>query len=232
TFVTLQIYKDMIDKKIKNNKVKAIKLRYIDAIPTILLNQLENKNIKVFRNDKIDIPIILLFGYWGPQKDLEFALNTLNEIKKDGFEFYLKLSGEINNHFKDYRKIYYELIEKYKGIIRELKGYVEEREILNLFTSVDLLLLTYNTPGGFSGVLDLAITFDLPVICIDFPEYREQAKGHTNVILVGREDFKDAVKDFIVKFKPVQSKTINVKEKIEEGIKNVNEIIKHTIEYV
>jgi glycosyltransferase involved in cell wall biosynthesis len=217
----------MIDKKIKNNKVKAIKLRYIDAIPTILLNQLENKNIKVFRNDKIDIPIILLFGYWGPQKDLEFALNTLNEIKKDGFEFYLKLSGEINNHFKDYRKRYYELIEKYKGIIRELKGYVEEREILNLFTSVDLLLLTYNTPGGFSGVLDLAITFDLPVICIDFPEYREQAKGHTNVILVKREDFKDAVKDFIIKFKPVQSKTINVKEKINESKVYIKEIFEN-----
>jgi glycosyltransferase involved in cell wall biosynthesis len=227
TLVTLQLYKDMIDKKIKNNKVKAIKIKYIDAIPTILLNQLENENINVSRNDKVDIPIILLFGYWGPQKDLEFALNTLNEIKKEGFEFYLILSGGINNHFKDYKKKYDELVEKYKGIIKELDGFVVERNILNLFTSVDLLILSYNTPGGFSAVLDIANTFDLPVIGIDFPEYREQAKDQKNVILVKREDFKDAIKDFIVKFKPVQSKTINVKEKINESKVYINEIFEN-----
>ncbi len=232
TFVTLQLYKDMIDQKIKNNKVKAIKIKYIEAIPTILLNQLENKNINVSRKDKIDKPIILLYGYWGPQKDLEFALNTLSKIREEGCEFYLIISGGINNHFKDYKKKYDELVEKYKGIIKELDGFVVERNILNLFTSVDLLILSYNTPGGFSAVLDIANTFDLPVIGIDFPEYREQAKDQKNVILVKREDFKDAIKDFIVKFKPVQSKTINVKEKINESIKNIGEIIKHTDRYL
>jgi glycosyltransferase involved in cell wall biosynthesis len=198
TFVTLQIYKDMIDQKIKNNRVLAIKIKYIEAIPTILLNQLENKNINVSRKNKIDKPIILLYGYWGPQKDLEFALNTLSKIREEGCEFYLIISGGINNHFKDYKKKYLELIEKYKIIINEIKGFINEKDIVNLFISVDLLLLSYNSSGGSSGVLNQAIFFDVPTIGIEFPEYREQAKGHDNVILVKREDFKDAVKDFII----------------------------------
>jgi glycosyltransferase involved in cell wall biosynthesis len=232
TFVTLQIYKDMIDQKIKNNRVLAIKIKYIEAIPTILLNQLENKNINVSCKNKIDKPIILLYGYWGPQKDLEFALNTLSKIREEGCEFYLIISGGINNHFKDYKKKYLELIEKYKIIINEIKGFINEKDIVNLFISVDLLLLSYNSSGGSSGVLNQAIFFEVPTIGIEFPEYVEQAKDQKNVILVKREDFKDAVKDFIIKFKPVQSKTINVKEKINESIKNVNEIIKHTDRYL
>ncbi|MEM3754041.1 MAG: hypothetical protein QW778_05600 [Candidatus Micrarchaeaceae archaeon] len=222
TFVLLQFYKEIIDQKIKNNKVNAIKIEYLECIPTILLNQLENEDIIVSRKDKIDKPIILLYGYWGPQKDLEFALKTLYEIRKEGFKFYLVIGGGINNHFKDYKKKYDALIEKYKDIINEVKGFVEEREIVNLFTSADLLLLSYNAPGGWSGVLEQAIFFEIPVIGIEFPEYKEQAEGHDSVILVKKDNFKNAIKDFIINFKPVQSKIINVKDKLDKSVKYIN----------
>jgi len=226
TFVTLQLYKTIIDKKIKKNRVKAIKIENIEAIPTLLLNELEEKNIEIEYNN--DLPRILLYGYWGPQKDLEFALNTLNQLKKEGYNFNLIISGGINNHFKEYQIKYNKLIEKYKDIIKELKGYVSEKDLVNLFKSADLLLLSYATSGGWSAVLDQAIFFEVPVIGIEFPEYVEQAKGYENVILVKREYFKNAIKDFIVNFKNERSKTINVKEKIEKSIKYLNEIIKST----
>jgi len=224
TFVTLQLYKNIIDKKIKKNRVNAIKIEYIEAIPTLLLNGMEEKSIELQYNK--DIPRILLYGYWGPQKDLEFALNTLNELKKEGYNFNLVISGGINNHFKDYQKKYNELIEKYKSIINELKGYVEEKDILDIFKTADLLLLPYSASGGWSGVLSQAIFFEISVIGIEFPEYIEEAKGYENVILVKREDFKNAIRDFLDNFKNGRSKTINVKEKIEKSIKYLNEIIK------
>ena len=216
TFVTLQLYKNIIDKKIKKNNVKVIKWEYCDVIPTLLLNNLEEKSIELKFNN--DLPRILLYGYWGPQKDLEFALKTLNELKKDGYNFNLVISGGINHHFKNYQKKFNELIERYKGIINELKGYVEEKDIVDMFKSVDLLLLPYSASGGWSGVLSQAIFFEISVIGIEFPEYIEEAKGHENVILVKREDFKNAIKDFIINFKNERYKIIKVKEKIENSV--------------
>jgi len=227
TFVTLELYKNIIDKKIKKNRVNAIKIEYIEAIPTLLLNGMEEKSIELQYNK--DIPRILLYGYWGPQKNLEFALNTLNELKKEGYNFNLVISGGINHHFKNYQKKFNELIERYKGIINELKGYVEEKDIVDMFKSVDLLLLPYSAPGGWSGVLSQAIFFEISVIGIEFPEYIEEAKGYGNVILVKREDFKNAIRDFLDDFKPLRSKTINVKEKIEKNVKYLNDLIKSRV---
>jgi len=227
TYVPLDLYKNILDKEVKKNNVKTIKIEFTEAIPTLLLNKVEEENIKVEHNN--NFPRILLYGYWGPQKDLSFALNTLNELKKEGYNFNLILGGGINNHFKDYQRKYNELIEKYKDIINELKGYVEEKDLLDMFKSSDLVLLPYATSGGYSGVLSLSIFFELPVIGIVFPEYLEQSKGHENVILVKREDFKNAIRDFLDNFKNGRSKTINVKEKIEKSVKYLNDLIKSRV---
>ena len=196
------------------------------AIPTLLLNGME-KSIELQYNKNISRN--LLYSFWNPQKDLEFALNTLNELKKEGYNFNLVISGGINKHFKDYQKKFNEIIERYKGIINELKGYVEEKDIVDMFKTADLLLLPYSASGGLSGVLSQAIFFEILVIGIEFPEYIEEAKGHENVILVKRDDFKNAIRDFLDNFKPGKSKTINVKEKIEKNVKYLNDLIKSRV---
>ena len=40
-----------------------------------------------------DLPQILLHGFWGPQKNIEFALQTLKSLKDSNYKFNLIISG-------------------------------------------------------------------------------------------------------------------------------------------
>jgi len=231
TFFTLKFYKEIVDKKIKKSKVKYLNFKYIEAIPTIILNNLENEETFDFKKSS-KVPNILLFGYWGPQKNLELILNILKRIDDNGYKFNLTIAGGVNIHFKNYKMIFKKLIEKNKDIINELKGYVNEKDILNLFLKTDILILPYTTPGGWSAILDQAAFFDLTVAAIEFPEYIEQANNYNNknIYLIKDKDLEDFLINFIKNFKNNENKKIYIKYKIEEGLKSINKIIEKIIE--
>jgi hypothetical protein len=94
----------------------------------------------------------------------------------------------MNHHFPEYEKHFREILDRY-NFASCYKGPVTEKEIFILFTTSDLLLLPYNTPGGHSGTLEQAIFFQVPTIAIDFPEYREQAQGKNFVTLCQPDSF-------------------------------------------
>ena len=92
----------MLKQKVKKNKVLGIlKSDYIDSIFTIYLNgKINEKSMESTIN--IDFPVILLHGFWGPQKNIEFALETLKSLKDNNYKFHLIISGGINVHFPKY----------------------------------------------------------------------------------------------------------------------------------
>jgi glycosyltransferase involved in cell wall biosynthesis len=191
TFVLLKIYKERIHSALKNDKVRYLNAKYLDAIPTVFLNHMQEIDVIAVKRDK-KIPTVLLHGSWGPQKNIDLAIETLDRIRKDGYGFNLIITGGINHHFPEYEKHFMEILDRY-NFSGCYKGPVTEKEIFILFTTSDLLLLPYNTPGGLSGVLEQAKFFEIPTIAIDFPEYREQTQGKNFVTLCQPDSFYSEV---------------------------------------
>lgn len=224
TFVFLQLYKDEITRKIGENKLRVLNGRYLEAMATVYLNGFYcNDYFTLPKRDQL--PMILMHGSWGPQKNIELGLSALNELKKEGFFFNLIISGGINHHFEEYEKQFNRLLEKSYEIVKQYLGFVSETEILNLFIRADLLILPYNTPGGHSAVLEQAIFFEVPTIAIDFPEFREQTEGIDFVRLIdSRDSLKLIAKEFLQNGSTRNSK-LNVKEKIELAVCNIQKLL-------
>ena len=222
TFVLLDLYKERIDKSIRKNKVRVLKFRYIESVPTIYLNG--KMTLECLNVEKASTPIVLMHGFWGPQKNFELGLSALKYLKEQGSKFKLVISGGINHHFPDYERKFNELLNSYSDIIDEYLGPVSEADIMNIFLNANLLLLPYNAPGGLSGVLEHAIFFEVPTVAIDFPEYREQAKGIGFVRLIDSNvNIKLNAKDLLMG--PNRNSSIKIREKIEKAVRNLQELI-------
>ncbi|MEM0136512.1 MAG: glycosyltransferase [Thermoplasmatales archaeon] len=186
---------------------------YINGKMTEELHHVEN-----------DLPVILMHGNWGPQKNLELGLSSLRKLKQSGKNFKLIISGGINHHFPSYEKIFNDLIQQYSDVIGSYVGYVKEKDIMELFLQADLVMLPYNTPGGHSGVLEQAIFFEVPTVAISFPEYLEQATNSKNVLLSPKEEYEDNLKKLFNSFP--NEKVIKAKYKISYCLEQLSVLVK------
>jgi len=225
TFFFLELYKQRIDDAIGKNLVKVLNARYFEAIATVFLNN--SQNLEFFNRNVNKIPVVLLHGSWGPQKNLELGLETMRKLKENGLYFHVIISGGINHHFPGYEKEFYDLLNRYKDVVDEYLGRVPEKGIMELFLRSDVVLLPYNTPGGHSGVLEQAMFFEVPTVAINFPEYREQSKGEDFVRFAeGEKEFLDCVRSALVEFeRRGETMPIPVKEKIKYSENNVRNLI-------
>ena len=220
TFVLLDLYKQRITRKIGLNKVKVMKGNYLEAITSVYINSKMTEKLHRVVNSP---PVILMHGSWGPQKNLELGLASLRELKLSGKNFRLIVSGEINHHFSGYEKRFNDLIQQYSDIIDTYKGYVREKDIIELFLSAEIVVLPYNTPGGHSGVLEQAIFFDVPTVAINFPEYEEQITNLKNVVLSSTEEFHGNLKKLFDTSS--NDGLVEVKDKISYSTKNVSVLL-------
>lgn len=221
TFVLLKIYKDQIHTALKKDKVRYLNAKYLEAIATVFLNNMHGMDIISLGKDK-NIPNILLHGSWGPQKNIELGIETLDRIRKDGVDFNLVITGGMNHHFPEYEKHFMEILDKY-NFAECYKGPVTEKEIFTLFTTSDMLLLPYNTPGGHSGVLEQAMFFEVPTIAIDFPEYREQSEGVEFIRLTSLENFYISTKGSLQI--NLGSRDMHIKLKLKGAVSNFKTLL-------
>jgi len=221
TFFFLELYKQRIDDAIGKNLVKVLNARYFEAIATVFLNN--SQNLEFISRTVNKIPVVLLHGSWGPQKNLELGLETMRKLKENGLNFHVIISGGINHHFPGYEKEFYDLLNRYKDVVGEYLGRVPEKGIMELFLRSDVVLLPYNTPGGHSGVLEQALFFEVPTIAIDFPEYREQVRGFSFVHLSSRNDFYDNVVRALNR-NPSNDK-ISIGSKMSVAVHNLKELL-------
>lgn len=195
TFVLLDLYKERITSKIGLNKVTVMKGTYLEAVTSVYINGKMTEELHHVENDS---PVILMHGFWGPQKNLELGLKALHKLKLSGKKFKLIISGGINHHFPYYEKRFNELIRQYSDIISAYMGCTKEKDIMDQFLNADLIVLPYNTPGGHSAVLEQALFFEVPTLAMDFPEYEEQTCSFTFVKLCSAEKFESCIEELLL----------------------------------
>ena len=226
TFVLLNLYKERIDDSIGKNKVHVLNGRYLEAITTLYLNKV--MGAEFIETGKTDIPTILLHGSWGPQKNIELGLMALKKLKREGVKFRLVISGGLNHHFPEYKRKFQELLHSYSDVIDEYLGPVTEKDIMRIFLDASLLILPYNTPGGHSGVLEQGMFFEVPIFAIDFPEYREQVAGISDVKLVSSEGFPFALASNLESLD--RTMKIHINSKIMLAKNNIIRILEYTMD--
>lgn len=176
-------------------KVESVFLPYMDAILPLELQRMSKSGYRHEAHN--DQSTVLLFGSWGPQKDIIRPLKVLNDLIADGHNFNVLISGSINMNFRDYETL---LIELFNGLPKDrfvMKLNVPEEEIAELFSSNGPIILPYLATGGASGVMSLSNFFGKRVIAYDSPQLREiDSLLGCNAIFVNGEDensFKSAI---------------------------------------
>ena len=130
---------------------------------------------------------ILLFGVWGPAKDLPSVLPVLDGLYRSGHEFETVFAGSFNRFFPDYRA---KLGKALSSLPAEYCHFVSEppdEATPELFGSSDLVILPYNAIAGPSGVMGLAAFHGCRIVAYDVPELREY-----DAILKGRTVFVES----------------------------------------
>ncbi len=222
SFVLLRIYQERIRESIPNSKVFFLNGRYLEAITTIIQNGKYESETYV-TNGGTEVPVVLLHGSWSPQKNLGMALEALSDLRKNGVQFTLIISGSLNSSFPLYKTEFESLMTRHSEIINQYLGRVEEKELFNLFGTSDLIILPYNSPGGHSGVIETGSFFENKIIAIDFPEFEEQATGNSMITLVNPEELEGSIARALRS--EFGRRTIAVRAKIDEVQKNITELL-------
>lgn len=118
---------------------------------------------------------LLLFGYWGPQKELEGALTDLAEVRLEGRELRVSVAGEVNRNFPEFAARIRASAERVGGERFRFLGPIPETEVERLLEEHDVLLLPYRATGGYSGALNLAAATGIGLVAYDLPQLRETA---------------------------------------------------------
>lgn len=147
------------------------------------------------------IPNVLLFGAWGPQKDLLGAIAALEQVVSAGRAIHVQIAGPINMHFPDYAAQIRELEDRLPHDRFEFLGECPEEQIGQLFSTADLVVLPYNATGGYSAVMNVAAAFGCRMIAYDLPTLREFANEiKTDVTFIKPGDlraFASAVEELL-----------------------------------
>jgi glycosyltransferase involved in cell wall biosynthesis len=204
TYVLLRYYRDRLNRCVPGGRVRSFSNEFLEAVPTVRLNRLDAPSPSTALDRPVGSPpTILLHGYWGPQKDLDGALEALRSLARGGVRFDLVLSGSANPHFREYAATIDRLVTEYADLITVRAPSPAESEVAALMLRSDVVLLPYHASGGQSGVLEISSFFDRTTVVVDFPEYREKAANKPCVVLTPRDGMADAVRAALARPAPV-----------------------------
>lgn len=153
-------------------------LPYMDAAYLVLARDrtLEPTPSPKEAAQRVRCPGILLFGSWGPQKDLEGALGALRHLKQAGRSFRVTVAGGANTGFPQYAEVLDRLSSEYQEQGFGFRRDVPDDAVLRLFSEHQVLVLPYVATGGQSGVMNLGTLAGQVVVAYDSPQLRETAE--------------------------------------------------------
>ena len=213
TYFLICTYSSLIQAINKKFNVKTLELPYLSSIGTLMLNNMLDK--EALDNSQNIIPVILLFGNWGPQKDPENSLKALKNLRNLGVQFRLIVAGGINVHFPTLNERIKGLFRTYSEIIYQNLGRVKEKDLMNLFLKSDLVIIDYNVPGGFSGVLSSAMFFQKFIISRRYDEFVSQAKDYDKIIFYNENELEKTIRKYVDEIHPkTVPEKINIRNKI------------------
>ena len=150
--------------------------------------KVENGSARSKLNLPDDKLILLAFGHLRDNKNLDLAINSL----KDHPEIHLVVAGQSLNKSQQQPEYYQNLAYKL-GVNDQISWFIEyipDDQVSLLFSAADGILLTYSK--GFrsaSGVLNLAIAFEIPCIASSGPSaLEEQVKKYNLGVWVEPDD--------------------------------------------
>ena len=74
-------------------------------------------------------------------------------------------------------------MSNHQEIAVNLTGYIPENELSIFLNDIDLVVLPYHTCTGTSGVVHLAISYGIPIVSTDLPEFRELIEEGCMILL-------------------------------------------------
>jgi glycosyltransferase involved in cell wall biosynthesis len=128
---------------------------------------------------------VLLMGAWGPQKDLEGALQALECVARKGSALEILIVGAPSRQFPAFSVE--EVQARHPSLAGHLRyaGMLEDQALFQSVLEHDLLILPYNATGGYSGVMNFAAITGIQIVAYDLPQLREQAERlHADVRFV------------------------------------------------
>jgi len=123
---------------------------------------------------------ILFLGYMSPAKNIEMLAEVYKTIKEKFPYIKLLLATSPHPNFPDEMK----RLRVFSGINGvEYLGYVEYKDLHNIFCRTIAVVLPYSTATGSSGVFHLASGWGIPVVATDLVEFRELYYEGAGIIL-------------------------------------------------
>lgn len=159
----------LILEKKYNRPIRNLIIPYVEGINDILR---EGTGKESTREPSREVRV-LLFGNWGPQKDLSGALKLLLDDPSLKTPIRVTIAGNFNPNFPKYKERFINLLRKYDGKDITYIPYVADAEIPSLFNSNDILFLPYFASGGYSAVMNLGAIYDLKIVAYDVDNLRE-----------------------------------------------------------
>lgn len=152
------------------NKVHSIVIPYVEGLYSFMCNHDVVYNSK---NSNCDSLSFLLFGSWGPQKDLEGALTIFRELIAEGKKIQVVIGGGVNSNFPEYDRKIEKIIDDFPfKCVRWIKS-VSEESVSELFSCSDVLFLPYHAAGGYSAVMNVGAFYGIKIAAYDIHELRE-----------------------------------------------------------
>lgn len=171
--VPLESQRETIRKQFHRN-VHSVMLPFMDGVSSYLFEPHYDTSLR--RRALSDTFQILLFGSWGPQKDLAGPISAVEVLLRKGRKVHLTVAGPVNSNFPEYEEFVQSLVRRLPAESLSWLGAVSDLVVQRLFRSADLLVLPYLATGGYSGVMNLGTFFGIPMIAYDLPELRELAR--------------------------------------------------------
>jgi glycosyltransferase involved in cell wall biosynthesis len=116
---------------------------------------------------------LLAIGHWGTYKRLETLMEAFPMVLRRVPTARLIIAG--SNHHT--RPGYWESVrERYGPNPRvEFRGYVQEADLPELFSTASILVLPYDSATGSSGPAHQACEYGLPIVSADISDFRDMA---------------------------------------------------------
>lgn len=169
---------------------------------------------------------ILLFGSWGPQKDIIGILRALRAIDPDFRSYQIRIAGSVNSNFPEYEQMLKNEMRNLDPGVFKFSLNPEDWEIPEIFIDSDILILPYKAAGGYSAVMNISKLYSLKIISYDVSELREFSELINLDVEFIREgnirDLQRAINSFV--WKPEFSeKHIDL---IETGMDTIENLLK------
>src|SRR3989344_1299088 len=141
------------------HKISAVPMGIHDLYKLGNLNKFEaRKKLGILNNKKV----ILMFGHIRDYKGIDDGIKAFNEFKKKIKNSVLIIAGELREDWTKYQKLIDEMGLN-DSVIKQLK-YIDMSEVQSYFIASDLVILPYKEFEAQSGIGNIALTFNIPLI--------------------------------------------------------------------